>query len=416
MKVRGQACVSLLTPALVATQLCLGLAAQATLTVGPGGYAQISDAVSAAQPGDLILVQSGAYLPFNLPIGVRIVAPQGATVTTPPGGGGLPWSHTFNPPTGQQAAIVGLNYATNTAYPPAEPPVTVIVSGNVVFTNCQFFNFSDYASSAVVCNGNADVQFDRCQFSSPWDCLSVGSGRVAATNCQFTGYNVLWGAGPASGIVAGGGDITLFSCNVLGSPGNSSNPTGTPGIRLSGTARLRVIDSTVTCGNPWSMAGAGIVNNTTNPVEYARSAITGSYGIISWNPLTAGQGPPVSGPSQELMLVGGSAPTRPMVGVGFAGSITGPENSLAGTVLSLERAPATVVPFAAQPIHFDPATAVVFDVGFTGVSTTWPGSGTYSWQTVPLDVSLSGLQFFLHSLLWDGTTFQVGPVFGGILY
>ena len=406
----------LLSPALVAAHLCVGLTAQATWNVGPGGYAQIGDAVSAAQPGDLILVQQGVYAPFHLPIGVRIVAPNGATITTPPGGGGLPWSHDMNPPAGQQATIVGLTYQSNPAYPPAEPPVTVVVAGNVVFSDCTFFNNSDYQSSAVVCNGNADVQFDRCQFSSAWDCLAVGSGRVVATNCQFIGYSVLWGAGPASGIVAGGGDITLFSCSVLGSPGSSGNPTGTPGIRLAGSARLRVVDSTVTCGNPWSMAGAGIVNNTTNPVEYARSTITGSFGVISWSPITTGLGPPVSGPSQQVMLVGGSAPTHPTAGVGFAGSITGPENSLAGTVLSFERTPATAVPFAAQPVHFDPATAVVFDVGLTGVSATWPGSGTYSWQTFPLDPSLYGRQFFLHSLLWDGATFQVGPVSGGVVF
>ena len=44
---------------------CFALAgtvtAQSTLTVGPGGYAQISAAIAAASPGDSILVQSGSY-------------------------------------------------------------------------------------------------------------------------------------------------------------------------------------------------------------------------------------------------------------------------------------------------------------------------------------------------------------------
>ena len=403
-----------LSPVFVTALLCSGLAAQTTLTVGPGGYAQIGDAVAAAQPGDLIVVEPGAYLPFHVPIGVQIVAPDGATITTPPGGGGLPWSHNVNPPPGQQVTIAGLTYQNNTAYPPAEPPVTVAASGNVVFSNCVFRNSSDYSSTAVTCNG--DIQFDRCKWESPWDCLSVGGGRVVATNCQFIGYSVMWAAGPASGIVATGGDITLFSCSVQGSSYSSTSSNGAPAIRLSGSARMTIADSTVACGANMSMAGTGVINNTANPVLHARSTITGTYGIISWTPLTAGQGPAFSGPDQQVMIFGGSAATRPTIGASFGGSVIGPENSIAGLVLSFERTPATVVPFAAQPIHFDPATAVIFDVGVTDISPTWPGAGTYTWQTVPLTAPIFGIQFWLESLLWDGSTFQVGPVFGGIAY
>jgi len=385
--------------------------AQSTWNVGPGGFPQIADAVAMAQPGDLIVVDQGAYLPFALPIGVRIVAPDGAVVTTPPGGGGVPWSHTMNPPAGQQATIVGLTWATNTAYPPAEPPVTVVVTGNVVFTDCVFRNWSDYASNAVVCNGGADVQFDRCRFESPWNSLAVGAGRVAATDCQFAGYQVLWAAGPASGIVATGGDITVSSCTVQGAPGT----TGVPAMRLSGSARMTIVDSTVTCGASTSMAGTGVINNTTNPVRHARSTITGSFGVISFSPFVSGQGPAFSGPEQQEMLVGGSAATRPTTGASFGGSVTGPENSLTGLVLSFARTPALVVPFAAEPIHFDPATAVVLDLGFTGTSATWPGSGTYAWQTVVLMPPIFGVAFWIHPIVWDGTTFRVGPVAGGIV-
>lgn len=388
------------------------LAAQATLNVGPSGFPQIADAVAAAQPGDLIVVDSGVYNPFALPIGVRIVAPNGATITTPPGGGGLPWSHTMNPPVGQRATIVGLTWATNTVYPPAEPPVTVVVTGNVAFTNCTFRNFSDYGSNAVVCNGNADVQFDRCRFESPWDCVSVGAGRVAATDCQFLCYSVLWGAGPASGLVANGGDITLSSCLVQAAPSQA----GTPAVRLSGSARLTIADSTLTAGTSQSMAGPGVLNNTVNPVRHARSIVVPTSGIISFNPFLSGPGPLFSGPDQQIMIVGGTAPTRPTEGASFSGSVIGPENSLAGVVLSFARTNATVVPFAAQPIHFDPATAVVFDVGFTGTSATWPGSGAFAWQTVVLQPPIFGVEFWLHPLVWDGSTFQVGPLAGGVVY
>lgn len=412
MRYRG--CSSPLSPSVVATLLCSALAAQATLTVGPGGHAQISDAVAAAQPGDLIVVQPGAYLPFHLSIGVRIVAPNGATITTPPGGGGLPWSHNVNPPAGQQATIVGLTYATNTAYPPAEPPVTVIATGNVVFADCVFRNWSDYTSNAVVCNG--DIQFDRCRLESPWDCLAVAGGRVVATDCKFYGTSVMWAAGPASGIVATGGDITLMSCDVKGGPYSVSNSNGSPAIRLDGSARMTIVDSTVICGANFSMAGTGVVNNTVNPVLHSRSAISGTYGILSWSPFTAGQGPAFLGPDQQTMLVGGSAPARPTIGAPFGGSVTGPENSLVALVLTFDRTPATVIPIAAQPIHFDPITAAVFTAGFTDVSPTWPGSGTFTWQTASLTAPIFGVQFWLHSLLWDGSIIQVGPASGGIAY
>lgn len=77
---------------------------------------------------------------------------------------------------------------------------------------------------------------------------------------------------------------------------------------------------------------------------------------------------------------------------------------------------ALTVPFAAQPIHFDPTAAVAFSYGLINTPLPWPGSGFYTWQTGTLTASMTGMKFWLHPLVWDSATFQVGPTSGGVVY
>jgi hypothetical protein len=401
---------------IAAVWLACALSAQSTLNVGPGGYAEITDAIAAAQPGDLIVVQQGAYLPFDLSIGVRILAPDGATVTTPPGGGGLPWVHHIQPPAGQSAQLVGLSFRTNSAYPPAEPPVALSVTGNVVFADCTFYNWSDYASQAVTCNG--DVQFDRCHWSSVNDGMSEVGGRVVANACVFEAFQTLWAGSTAGCIVANNGEVALNFCQLHGSDSiSTSAPIGVRAIRLDGTARLTIADSVVEGGDSVTWASTAIVNNTALPVQHARSNIVGGHGRLSMVPPLSGSGPGFSGPEQTVALIGGAgATTGPRVGSSYYGSVVAPVGRIALMVLSFERTPAATVPFVAQPIHFDPTTATVYGFGLTSDFSPWPGTGAYIWQTVTLPTSMIGEQFWLHSLVWDGALFQVGPTFGGVAY
>lgn len=402
-------------PSLLVT--CFALAgtvtAQSTLTVGPGGYAQISDAIAAASPGDSILVQSGSYLPFDLAIGVTIFAPSGATVTTPPGGPGIPWIHTVQPPPGQQATIVGLTYVTNPVYPPAEPPLTVQAMGNVVFADCVFNNYSDYPSHAVICDG--DVQFDRCQFTGVHDCLSVIGGRVIANQCRFTPFEVMWAPRNPSCLVATDGIIGMHFCEMRGAAAQHSL-TGAPAVRLSGIASLSLADCTVLGGASNAWASTAVVSTSANPVLHSRSNIAGGQGQLSWYPPLSGPGPAFNGASLTASLIGGGSAARPTVGAPFYGSVIGPANSVYVVVLSFTRTSATPFALTTQPVHFDPSSAVIFSSGLASFALPWPGFGFYTWQTVTLPTAMYGSQFWLHSIVWDGAAFQVGPTFGGLVY
>ena len=57
-----------------------GALAQTTHLVGPGGLAQIRDALLIAAPGDLVLVQPGTYAQFHANVGVTIRAAVPGTV------------------------------------------------------------------------------------------------------------------------------------------------------------------------------------------------------------------------------------------------------------------------------------------------------------------------------------------------
>ncbi|MBX3461999.1 MAG: hypothetical protein KF830_02425 [Planctomycetes bacterium] len=81
-----------------------GTIAQSTLHVGPGGYAQITDALAAAADGDVILVAAGSYASFitNKAVTIRALVP-GTVTSSGPFGNVL-----LNLPAGQAIHLVGL--------------------------------------------------------------------------------------------------------------------------------------------------------------------------------------------------------------------------------------------------------------------------------------------------------------------
>ena len=384
--------------------------AQATHLVGPGGFPQITDAIAAAQPGDLILVQQGTYLPFDVPIGVRIVAPNGASVTPTAGAN---FTRQVTPPAGQQATIAGLIFRTVSFYPPAIWPVKLNITGHVVFTDCYFTsNNADYPGSPTVCNG--DVQFDRCVWLGLDDCLQISGGRVQLNECSLTGIWTSYNPPPARAILITGGELAVFSSDLRGSSGAPSGSCpGSAGIELLGSARLRLVDSTVLGGDGWPgcPGASGVANSTGFAVLHARSQVVGGTGAFSV------QEPPFTGLEVAAPLVGGFGPIDgPGVGGPYTGTVIGPVTGIAAVGLTFAREPAVQLPFLAQSVHFNPADVIAYQWGVTSAPLPgWPGFGTFTIQTASLSQAMQGLEFWLHPLVWDGGALQVGPTLGGVV-
>lgn len=406
-------------PFAVATLVTAPANAQATLTVGAGGYAEIADAIAAAQPGDQILVEPGAYQPFDLTIGVRIVAPAGATAV---GAMGAMFSRQISVPAGQRAEIVGLGFRSFSTFPPAIWPVNLTISGHVAFADCTFSAINaDFSMPLTVCNG--DIQFDRCTFEALDDCVVVSGGHVQLNECKLTGSGQSYNPPPARAIRAGGGQVDVFSCELRGANSAQNFCDGSEAIQLTGQARLRLRDSTVIggSGDPFffgCLGASGIANYTAFPVQYVRSQIAGGLDA------TGVQQPPISGSEQLTPLTGGFGPPAPgfgpfggpRVGAAYTATVIAPSSSLAAVALSFERTLATVVPSIAQPVHFDPVDVILFSWGIAATPLpAWPGFGTFEVQTAPLTPAMADLEFWLHPLVWDGAQFQAGPTLGGVV-
>lgn len=400
---------------LLATAIATSVAAQATHQVGAGGFAQIGHALAIAAPGDLIVVQPGTYLPFDLYIGVRIVAPAGATVTPTIGAS---FSSDLHVPAGQKAALVGLEFRTVSSYPPAIAPVQLSVAGHAVFADCQFQSVNaDNEGSAVTCNG--DVQFDRCLWRGLDDCLTVEGGFVELNDCDLRGLWQVYNQGPAHAIVALGGVVRVFSSTLRGSDGDQSiSCPGNAAIVLAPSARLLIADSTVTGGDgfyPSCTPPPGIINQSTAAVLHARSNITGGMGGVGWPPVIT-QGPPFQGPALAAALAGGLGPVAgPEVGSSYDVTVFGPIGCCAAIGMTFERELATPVSFATPIVHFSPGQVFAYQWGAIGTPLpNWPAFGAMT-VNVPLPGSAFGLEFWLHPLVWDGATFQVGPTLGGVV-
>lgn len=91
--------------------VAVGLPAQTTHLVGPGGLPQIRNALANAAPGDLIHVQPGTYAQFDANVGVTIRALVPGTVTiaydiafAPAGCSANPFCGVIEGPGGQPSA------------------------------------------------------------------------------------------------------------------------------------------------------------------------------------------------------------------------------------------------------------------------------------------------------------------------
>ena len=234
--------------------VAVALPSQTTHLVGPGGFAEIRQALAVAQSGDRILVGPGTYAHFTATVGVTIRA-------VVPGSVVVRYDTAYAPPTcplcldegptrftipaGQTAHVIGVQFQGNNQtivfaqiYHRVE-----VSSGRVHFEDCQL---SSARFAALAIAQAAQVHLDDTTCGGIGGDFSPNSGasgiHVAGT---LTAVGSLIGGGAGSSSVAGaglqvnGGTVHLSDCVLIG--GASQVPVFTnqfPALQGTGSAWL----------------------------------------------------------------------------------------------------------------------------------------------------------------------------------
>lgn len=252
-------------PSLLATALILftSLAnAQTTHIVGPGGFAQIRDALAAASTGDVIHVHPGLYAQFTVSSGVTIRALTPGTVDIAFDQTVLPTNCIHFPtcananeatlidiPAGEAAHLTGLNFLPSTVigFGTSVRHHVAIRSGTVTLANCHIESF---AQQALLVTG-ATAHLSNCivtgaDVANTSRGLSTTNATVTAIDCQFFGSQV------GIGLLPPGEGALLVNSTFQGSGllvrgGAANSFTGSNAITAN-AGKLWVCDSALESG------------------------------------------------------------------------------------------------------------------------------------------------------------------------
>jgi hypothetical protein len=390
---------------------CVPLLAQATLLVGPGGYAQIQTALAAAAPGDLVLVQPGAYLPFTADVAVRILAPNGATVAST---GQFPTltSTVLRPPVGGTVYVSGLSFTSGGSL---YPHVVLVTRAQGVLENCSFASNHPLSVQYALQCSHADAVLVHCTFSTINGGVRVDSGSLSASDCAFYGVDpqVSFPEMPAA-VDARDSNVQLSFCTMTGADSFAPAQQGGPGMRVAGVSRATLVDCTclggdANAGSP--PAASGLVNTTTQPVRHLRSSFLGGASMMitpigGWPIRGAG----ISGPEQTGALVGlvGSA-SGPRVGQYYGVAATAQPATLVLYAASFGLQAPAAQPQLAQAIRIG-AGAIPFGSGVTDVLGV---NAVVVSNSLP--ASALGVPLWFHAFVPNGGVFESSTPVGGVV-
>jgi hypothetical protein len=318
--------------------------AQTTHVVGPGGFADINQALAVATHGDVVLVHPGTYAPFLTTLGVTIRALSPGSVTLAAGLG----SGFFLQP-GRQAHVVGVS--GNWMF---------VVGGTLMLDQCTF---QGVPNSAVV---------------------EVSGGTLHLQSCTVRGLPMT-GVAPGAALRASGSVVIGVDCTIDGSDGSLFFGTPGPAIGLQGS-ELRLASSTVRGGNRgWHPPAVAIVADAASFVWLADCVlaspaapcpVSASNGRLARCTSTPNCGSLPSGDGLGLLRV---APLQN--GALFPLEFRDAPNRVVGVWAGFDLQP-TTVPLFEQSVLLAPASAfplAVLVTDATGLATAaWPipaGSG-----------------------------------------
>ncbi|MEM7310799.1 MAG: hypothetical protein AAF682_29280 [Planctomycetota bacterium] len=192
--------------------LCLsvlaGPAAAAILTVGPTGqFAEIADAVAAAQPDDVILVEPGTYAAFTVDKPLRVFGTAPGVLVSSFGTTGVEITGVAS---GEDVIVAGLEVQSNPVF--SAPIASIVVrdsEGTVVLQDVLV----DYVLSAT---GVQVESSDRVLLLDS-DILNAGGpAAVVATSSElWIADSTVTGRNPSSGFIEPGADGLFASASTV---------------------------------------------------------------------------------------------------------------------------------------------------------------------------------------------------------
>lgn len=392
------------------TVAAVALPAQATHLVGPGGFAQIRDALAVAAPGDRIHVQPGTYAHFAATIGCTIRALVPGTVSIaysvafqPPGCTTTPSCWTvegptrLSPPAGQTIHVVGLQFVGNESPGGFLYPIrhrVAVESGRVTFDQCSLQATNTAALSVL----DASVHLQSCQLAAIPNATSLQAGGVSlyGANCNVTAIDSTFRGGPGPGLSSPPGNgivlnnATLHGSNLDIRSGTLLFPVGTnPSFALSGGGALFLSDSQLIGGCPIQWSGTAL--------ELSRCTLTGTS-----------QNCPTVSPSPTSQL--GIARSGPLTaGAPFTLTFRSEPNAFVAIFAGGSLGRLDLPGLLAQPSWLDDTQSFLVSIALADAQ----GLATASWP-IPAGPGIADQQLWWKGLSGFTLPFQVSPPAGGI--
>ncbi len=233
----------------LAVLLAAPLASAAILTVGPSGqFAEIADALAAAQPGDVLIVQPGTYHEFTVDKPVRILGDgSGGVIVTSFGQNGIVVTGI---PAGEEAVLSGLDLQANPILAPVQASVHLVDNAGTVVL-CDLRVASQFSGMGVAADGCARVLLLDAEILDAGTHGSVApNAAVSATGSElWIANSTITGEFGASGFAEPGdhgvsvdnASLHVWRSTIRGGKGVSGkgfsvNPAGGDGIRASASS------------------------------------------------------------------------------------------------------------------------------------------------------------------------------------